>query len=453
MYLNKNLFFIITYFTIISSSFSQSNTHKVDKIINRFYTTESPGISILIAKDGKKMYTNFLGNADLKKKTQVTDKTVFQIGSITKQFTAVAILILEEQGKLKLTDTINKYLPIYPLKGNPVTIHNLLNHTSGIRGRTPISEPNLREKNLTVDETIAYFKDFPIKFKAGEKFSYSNAGYILLGKIIEIVSGVTYQKFIRENIFQKLSMNNTRFGSKSNPSRNLSVGYQYLNKKYLVAPTISISTQYSAGSILSTVSDLLKWQNALTSNTIIKKTSYIKATNGSILKNGKQISYGYGWYKRKIDDSTVLTHGGATAGFMSNGIYLKKENIYIIALTNCYCKSKINLQKLTYKIAQLFTVKNNINNNSHLKLNKWTGSYKLNNNTIISFQLIDGILYGFNDRKPEIKHKLITVSKNEFTFENRKFNFYFNNSKNGTKTVKMSSGKRVLFGKFINNIE
>ena len=262
---------------------------------------------------------------------------------------------------------------------------------------------------------------------------------------------MSYEDFIENNIFKKLKMNNTRYGNNKEIIKNRASGYQFNGKEYINATYMSMTIPYAAGAILSTVDDLLKWQNALNSNALIKQSNFVKATNGSILKNGKNIPYGYGWYKRKINNSTAITHGGATSGFMSNSIYLKDENIYIIALTNCFCKKNKNLQKITYKIATLFTQKTSEKNIEEIqlpknKLNKWTGTYRLNNNTYISIKLDNNNLYGYNTKKENIKHKLIPISENDFTFENKKFSFHFMTSTNGEKKVKMSSGNRVLLG-------
>lgn len=435
----------------IKSIQSQNIESQIDKLISKTYIENGPGIAILIAKNGIPLYKKSFGKSNIELNSNVNTESVFQIGSLTKQFTAVAILMLEEKGKLKLTDDITKYLPEYPTNGNNITVHNLLNHTSGIRGRTPISDPKLMAIDMKSEQLIEYLKKQPLKFNSGEQFSYSNSGYILLGRIIETITGMSYEDFIENNIFKKLKMNNTRYGNNKEIIKNRASGYQFNGKEYINATYMSMTIPYAAGAILSTVDDLLKWQNALNSNALIKQSNFVKATNGSILKNGKNIPYGYGWYKRKINNSTAITHGGATSGFMSNSIYLKDENIYIIALTNCFCKKNKNLQKITYKIATLFTQKTSEKNIEEIqlpknKLNKWTGTYRLNNNTYISIKLDNNNLYGYNTKKENIKHKLIPISENDFTFENKKFSFHFMTSTNGEKKVKMSSGNRVLLG-------
>ena len=180
---------LLIIFLIVNSTFSQNLEQKIDAMASEAYPENGPGVSILIAKDGKAIYQKAFGNASLELNVPMTTDNVFEIGSITKQFTAVAILMLEEKGKLKLNDNITNYLPEYPTNGNAITIHNLLNHTSGIRGRTPVSNKKLMAMDMEVEELIDYIKKQPLKFNSGEQFSYSNSGYIILGRIIEIITG------------------------------------------------------------------------------------------------------------------------------------------------------------------------------------------------------------------------------------------------------------------------
>ena len=450
----KILLFVLVSLISMKSIRSQNIESKIDKLVSKTYTENDPGIALLVSKNGVPLYRKTFGRSNLELNSNIKLETVFEIGSLTKQFTAVSILILEERGKLKLDDNITKYFPNYPINGNTITIHNLLNHTSGIRGRTPVSNKKMMAIDMKVEELIEYIKKQPFKFNSGNQFSYSNSGYIILGRIIEIITGTSYESFIENNIFKKLKMNNSRYGNNKEIVKNRASGYQFNGKEYTNAPYISMSLHYAAGSLLSTVDDLLIWQNALNSNVLIKQSNLIKATNGSILKNGKRIPYGYGWYSRKINNSDAITHGGATSGFMSNSIYLKDEKVSIIALTNCYCKEKKDIQKITFKIATLFTEKKSdkdINGVqlSKNKLSKWVGTYRLNNNTHITIELNNDSLYGYNTYKKNIKHKLIPLTENDFTFENKKFDFHFMISENGEKKLKMSSGNRSLYGTIV----
>ncbi len=190
----------------------------------------------------------------------------FKLVLLQNNLQPVAILILEEQGKLKLTDDILKYIPDYPTEGNSITIHHLLNHTSGIQNNTPVGKKGAISKtDMTSKELISYFKNTPLDFKPGTNFKYSNAGYIVLGLIIEIVSKQSYEDFIETTIFKKIGMSSSYYGSNKEVIKNRVSGYQVKQNTFTNADYMSLTLPYAAGSILSTVDDLLKWQNALKS--------------------------------------------------------------------------------------------------------------------------------------------------------------------------------------------
>ncbi|MGK0414486.1 MAG: CubicO group peptidase (beta-lactamase class C family), partial [Polaribacter sp.] len=343
---------LIAFLLVTCLGFSQSYASKIDSIVSLDYGDNDPGITILVAKKGKAIYSKAFGKSNIELNTPMQLNTIFQIGSITKQFTAVSILMLAEQGKLNIKDKIEKYIPEYAEIEKDITIHHLLNHTSGIKNRTPVGGDGfISRTDMSPIELIAYFKNEPLEFKPGESFKYSNAGYILLGRIIEIVSGQPYGEFIEKNIFDKIGMSSSYYGSTKEIIKNRASGYQVEQNKFTNADYMSLTLPYSAGSILSTVEDLLKWQNALYSNSLLKQSSFEQAIKPSVLNSGKKIPYGYGFRLAKLGKSPVIAHSGSTKGFTSIAFFLPKENIYIVALTNCNCK---NVNNVTKQVAQLF---------------------------------------------------------------------------------------------------
>ena len=281
---------------------AQSVTQKIDTMVSSAYGPEAPGISILVAKEGKPIYRKAFGKADLELDVNATPENVYEIGSITKQFTAVAILMLQEQGKLNVQDEITKYIPDYPTQDKKITIHQLLNHTSGIKSYTNMPTfMNLARTDMTPTELIDKFKNEPMEFEPGTEFNYNNSGYILLGHIIEVVTGDTYENFIEKNIFETLGMKNSRYGKMNEIIPNRANGYSeaegdsFINANYL-----SLTLPYAAGSLMSTVDDLLLWQNAISANTLIKRSSLETAINGSTLANGKKYLMGMAGEKIKF---------------------------------------------------------------------------------------------------------------------------------------------------------
>jgi CubicO group peptidase (beta-lactamase class C family) len=196
---------LITFLFVTTIIYSQDHTSKIDSIISLDYGTEDSGIANLVAKYGKPIYDKVFGKSNLELNTPMKLNAVFQIGSITKQFTAVSILMLAEQGKLNIKDNIEKYFPEYASNWKNITIHHLLNYTSGIKNSTPVGGKGFVSRtDMTPKELIAYFKNEPLEFKPSENFKYSNAGYILLGRIIELVSEQSYEDFIEKIFLIKL---------------------------------------------------------------------------------------------------------------------------------------------------------------------------------------------------------------------------------------------------------
>lgn len=455
-----NKFFTLSIFLLtIHFSFCQNLESKIDSIVSSNYNQNEPGISILIAKDGKPIYKKAFGIANMELDIPLKTDNVFQIGSITKQFTAIAILILEEQGKLKLTDDILKYIPDYPTEDNSITIHHLLNHTSGIQNNTPIGKKGAISKtDMTSTELVDYFKNKPLDFKPGTNFKYSNAGYILLGRIIEIVSKQSYEDFIETTIFKKIGMSSSYYGSNKEVIKNRVSGYQAKQNTFTNADYMSLTLPYAAGSILSTVDDLLKWQNALKSNAFIKYSSLKKAISPTTLKNGKIIPYGYGFRMANLKGSPVIAHSGSTKGFTSIAIFLPKENIYIVALSNCNCK---NLSEATKKIALLTLWKSTSNKNIKTKksvkkdrktislskevLQELSGSYQVKENLNIKIINDTKELYLTAPRQTK-RIKLYALSKNHFYMKISNAEITFNkNEKNEVISLILNqSGQNIL---------
>ncbi|UOX34401.1 beta-lactamase family protein [Flavobacterium sediminilitoris] len=323
----------------------------MDSLIISKFKADNPGAVFLVAKEGKSIYRKAFGKANLEMNIDMQPEFVFEIGSMTKQFTAVAIALLEEQGKLNFQDEIVKFIPDYPTQGNKMTIHHLLTHTSGIKDFTKMKElRSISKKDLSPKELVDFFKNEPMDFNSGEQFKYNNSGYIVLGYIIEIVSGQSYEDFIQKNIFDKLEMKATYYANHRKIIKNRVSGYHnkegYINNDY-----ISFTLPYASGSIMSTVDDMLKWQNAMDTNKLVSSKTKQKILTNYKLNSGEEIHYGYGWHIKEINNSISIEHGGSIFGFKSMGIYLPKEKVYVIGLSNCDCNSPTQITK---DIATLF---------------------------------------------------------------------------------------------------
>ncbi|WP_264522805.1 serine hydrolase domain-containing protein [Flavobacterium sp. N502536] len=337
--------FIVLFLMGCSGLSAQSLETKMDQLIALKFKHENPGAVFLAVKKGKVVYRKAFGMANLEMGIQMQPEFVFEIGSMTKQFTAVAVLMLAEQGKLKLDDEITKFIPDYPTNGNTITLHHLLTHTSGIKDFTSMKAiKDIARRDLSPKELVDFFKNEPADFKPGEQYKYCNSGYVLLGYIIEIVSGQTYEAFVTQHIFKKTGMENTYYASHDKIIKNRVSGYRD-REEYVNANYISFSIPYASGSILSTVDDLLNWQYAINANTLLNPSSTKKAFVNYTLNNGTNIDYGYGWHLEKVKDKIVREHGGSIFGFKSMGVYEPEEQIYVVGLSNCECNSPTSITK------------------------------------------------------------------------------------------------------------
>jgi len=351
-YLNQKSVFLafICAFIINISQAQQHLETKIDSILLAKYKPNQPGAVAIVTKKGKVFYKKAFGNANMELEVPMLTNNIFKIGSMTKQFTAISILMLQEQGQLNLDDEITKYIPDYPTHGQKITIHNLLTHTSGIKSYTSIKAFYKRTKtDLTPIELIDFFKNETPDFNSGTKYKYNNSGYIILGHIIELISNQSYAEFISQHIFQPLNMSSSFYGSFSKLIKNRASGYHSKNGTYINATYLSLTLPYAAGSLMSSVDDLLKWQQAIKNNTLINQDSKDKVFTNYKLKDGESINYGYGWSLKSISNVPTYEHGGAIPGFKSMGVYIPSEDIYIVVLTNCDCNSPT---KATQKIAE-----------------------------------------------------------------------------------------------------
>ena len=303
--------------------------------------------SVLIAYKDHVLLSNGYGLADREHNIPNTAQTRFRLGSITKQFTAMAILILEAQGKLSVEDLIFNYLTDCPPVWKNITIDNLLTHTSGIPDYTRF--PDYRNSMATPSsptQTMARFEDLPLDFNPGEKWSYSNSGYIVLGYIIEQVSGQTYEDFLKQSIFIPLKLNNTGYDHNSN---DLAVGYA---DRYSDLPFdfIDMSIPYAAGALFSTIEDLYNWDQALDTERLIPQAYLDKIFTPHVpIPNTEGWFYGYGWNIGQERGHPIILHGGSINGFVGLNARYPDDQITIIVLSNQQSTDVVLIQEILSK--------------------------------------------------------------------------------------------------------
>lgn len=306
-----------------------SQKARMEQVVQSYVDDKQFMGSILVAQNGRVLLNKGYGYANLEWQIPNSPSTKFRIASLTKQFTAVSILLLEEQGKLKITDFINKYMPDAPSTWGNVTIFNLLTHTSGIPNYT--SFPNFSAFTTSTknpEQQIAFFRNKPLDFQPGSNYQYNNSGYVLLGHLIEKISGQSYQEFVVNNIFKPLGMNDSGYDSHSEIISHRASGYIVSPKGLCNAEYLDMSIPYAAGSLYSTTQDLLRWEQGLFEGNFLSSMSLKKMMEP--FKN----DYGFGVVLQSVDGHQSIAHAGGTSGFNTFMIYFPDDKLTVIVLAN-----------------------------------------------------------------------------------------------------------------------
>lgn len=315
-------------------AFSQcARADEVDTVVQQEMTKHQiAGLVLTVIQDNHQIKTKGYGIANLEWNVPVAEDTVFEIGSITKQFTAACILMLAQDGKLSVDDKINDHLKVAPANWSGITIRHLLTHTSGLKNYTVLDGFELT-KHMTQEQFIKRLAVEPVVFKPGDSWSYCNSGYSLLGYIIENASGQHYWDFIRARIFQPLGMNATTDRNPRVIVPHRAAGYEMKNGKP-INRDYDLTDIFSAGAIVSTVMDMAKWNNALDGNTLLKDTSKAAWWTPTKLNNGMVKNYGFGWYVDQFEGHKNIRHSGSTSGFSSDIERFPDDHLAVITLSN-----------------------------------------------------------------------------------------------------------------------
>lgn len=408
----KKTFLLISALVIVYLSFAQQGD-KLDSLMNAYAKLYKFNGSALVAKNGKILLNKGYGYRNAADKITNSEQTIFQLGSITKQFTSAVILNLQEEKKLSVYDKLSKYFPGYP-KGDSITIEQLMTHTSGIYSYTndrdfmanEVSKPTNREK------IMAMFRDKPLDFSPGTGWNYSNSGYSLLGYIIEAVTKKPYEQAVRKYIFTPLRMTHSGFDFTHLKNKQKATGYFELNdRETITAPIVDSTVSFSAGAIYSTTGDLYLWHKALQKYNVLSKAQQEKAYTP--VKN----KYGYGWGIDSIDGKRRVTHGGGIHGFTTNIARVPEDDICIVLLSNA---SDPTLGEITKSIfAILYGKEYELPKERTAiklpeeKLKQYEGEYEINKDLHVILSVKDGELVAAPTGQ---KTDIIYAEKEDFFF-------------------------------------
>ncbi len=330
---------------------------EADRILADAWQADQPGAAVIVTEGGKTVYAAGRGLADLDAKTPITADTVFRIGSIAKQFSAAVMLDLVAEGKVSLDDPLSKYLPDFPQPGASATVRQLLNHTSGIASYTGIPgwmvEANTN-RPYTTEQMIDLFEALPPPSKPGEAWMYNNSGYVLVGAIIEKVTGKPWHEVIAERIAAPLGLTTLRYGVLETQTPNMAKGYE-MNAEggFKPAPKLHMSVPHAAGALIGTVEDLAAWANALHHGRVLAPGIYQSMTVPAKLNDGSEHPYGFGLEMDKVRGFRTTGHGGGIHGFMTASMYIPEKDVFVAVFSNVAPPPKHSPDLVAFKLAAL----------------------------------------------------------------------------------------------------
>ena len=422
---------------------------KVDEYMKAAVKVELFMGTILIAKDGKPIVSKGYGMSNIEFDAPNNPQTVFRLASVTKQFTAAAIMILQERGKLNVNDLACKHLAQCPPAWQTITIHHLLTNTHGISGISAAEIGALRGLPIPHDQWYEATSKKPLEYAPGEKFKYLGAGYTLLGFIIEHVSGKSYGDFLQENIFKPLEMNRSGYEDPLRIIKNRAIGYDQLPGNPITnLPYREIVRMYASGGVYSTTEDLLLWCNALANEKIMSKKS-VEEMFTPFKEMYPGTGYAYGLWSSQKFGRRRIAHGGNATGFITYFAYYPEDRVTVIVLSNNQRGSagKINevLSSIVFgekyeipKERKTITVAPSV-------LNKYVGEYEYlypPGRFIISRE--NGKLMA--QRNAESKIEMFAESENKFFLKTEDIEFTFRKDANGVVTeLIVNQGDGTLF--------
>lgn len=311
---------------------------RADALVEATWPKNGPGAAVIIAHRGKVVYVRGRGLADVASRTPITSRTVFRLGSITKQFAAAVILQLAAEKKLSLEDPLSKYLPDFPRPGADATIAQLLSHMSGIQSYTKLPGWMLDERNTdrpyTTEQMVALFKDLPTISAPGQEWSYNNSGYVLIGAVIEKITGRPWYAAVEDRIAKPLGLRTLGSGVGEESVLGMAKGYTQGEKGPRPPRRIHMSVPHAAGGLIGTVEDLAKWAKALHHGQVVSGELYGRMISPARTVDGRVVHYGLGLEIEQLGERKTIGHGGGIFGFSTESIYLPDVDLFIGVLAN-----------------------------------------------------------------------------------------------------------------------
>lgn len=457
--INLPLFLILLPFAIFAdiNTISKDQSNAIDKIFTDWDKENTPGCGLGVIKDGKLIYARGYGMANLEYDIKNNSKSVYRIGSTSKQFTAASIVLLAEKGKLSLDDSLNNFFPAFPDYAKIITVRHLLNHTSGIRDYLTLSYlKGLGDNDFFTDKEVMQWliNQRELNFPPGEEFVYSNSGYWLLGQIVNQVAEMTMAEFAEKEIFEPLEMNNTHFhNDHTQIVKNRASGYMPKDEKGF---QISMTTldMIGDGGIFTSIEDIKKWDDAYYDSKVLSKEFWKMMIQQGKLNSNKEIDYASGLFISKHKGLKTVSHGGAFVGFRAELLRFPEEKFSVAIFTN---RGDANPSSMAYKVADVFlsdeyvvekkTEKEDLqvfNNADEFTHETLMGTYEIEPGIDFIVSIKEGKLHAkqlWNNNE----YDLIKLEKNTYHIENSpEIKFTFKELKNNfTQNITVDQAGRI----------
>jgi CubicO group peptidase (beta-lactamase class C family) len=445
--MKKAFLLIIAIICAVITLFAQQHLdQKIAALIQKSVDLYRFNGSILVCKNGKIVFEKGYGFQDIQNKIVNTPNTIFQVGSMTKQFTATVVLKLAGQRKLSLDDKISIYFPDLK-RGDEITIKNLLTHTSGLSEifRDTLFIKENKQKSISKEKLLSFFIDKPLYFTPGTQYSYCNSGYILLGLIIEKVSGKTYEQNVKDYILKPLKMTHSGFDFAGLKSKHKSLGYIRFSRSESISsmPWDSTAT-YSAGSLYCTANDLYLWHKGLLNNKVLTKESLAKAYTPYLE------GYGLGCWIDTIYQKRVISHGGNIEGFTSYLGRIPEDDVCVILLNNIYNREieSIGTAVLAIHYDKPYHFFEQIKLSADI-LEKYVGIYEINARYQIKITRADDRLYAQIQNEP--KFEIVADKENSFFVKDEDIRIKFRANCDKTYKLVFYTGLNSKIGDRIDN--
>ncbi|HEX4629381.1 MAG TPA: serine hydrolase [Chthoniobacterales bacterium] len=425
---------------IAASAWAQDSSNQtaaaIEKIFSEAFPADAPGAAVLVVRNDSVLLRKGFGLANLELRVPVAPEHVFRIGSITKQFTAVAVLQLAAAGRIKLDDDISAYVPDFPGAGRKVTIAQLLNQTSGLASYTDEKKwLTTWRQDVTPADLLAFTAGKPLLFDPGTNWAYSNTNYVLLGEVIAKASGETYASYLQTKVLGPAGMEHTQYDNPDDVIAGRVPGYAAPGpKKWKNAAYLSMTQPYSAGALISTVDDLWKWDKALSAGKLVSPKLLADAHRNTVLPDGRSTGYGYGWSIGTVGQLQTIEHGGGINGFSAYEMKVPDAGLYVVILSNNEAAAPlVGAGALAFKVARAVLgqeIEPKLISIAPERLRDFVGVYRIKDDAKREVSMSDGRLIIQRTGGPK-SPGLTAISDNEFVLSDFGIRFRFTRGPDG----------------------